>query len=88
MELNFAAISAIIGILGGILGVLNQLTNLRKQQEEVIKKQAVRDKDVEDRLGRIEERLNSHNSYAEKFASLAEAIVEMKTDIKWIKEQK
>lgn len=88
MELNFATISAIIGILGGILGILNQLTNLRKQQEEVIKKQAVRDKDVEDRLGRIEERLNSHNSYAEKFASLTEAIVEMKTDIKWIKEQK
>ena len=88
MELNFATISAIIGILGGILGILNQLTNLRRQQEEVIKKQAVRDKDVEDRLGRIEERLNSHNSYAEKFASLTEAIVEMKTDIKWIKEQK
>lgn len=88
MELNFATISAIIGILGGILGILNQLTNLRKQQEEVLKKQAVRDKDVEDRLGRIEERLNSHNSYAEKFASLTEAIVEMKTDIKWIKEQK
>ena len=88
MELNFATISAIIGILGGILGILNQLTNLRKQHEEVIKKQAVRDKDGEDRLGRIEERLNSHNSYAEKFASLTEAIVEMKTDIKWIKEQK
>lgn len=88
MELNFATISAIIGILGGILGILNQLSNLRKQQDEVIKAQAVRDKDVEDRLGRIEERLNSHNSYAEKFASLTEAIVEMKTDIKWIKEQK
>ena len=88
MELNFATISVLIGIIGGILGILNQLTNLRKQQEEVIKARAVRDKDVEDRLGRIEERLNSHNSYAEKFASLAEAIVEMKTDIKWIKEQK
>ena len=88
MELNIAPITAIFGILGGILGILNQLTNLRKQQEEVIKKQAERDKDVEDRLGRIEERLNSHNSYPEKFASLTEAIVEMKTDIKWIKESK
>ena len=88
MELNFATISVLIGIIGGILGILNQLTNLRKQQEEVIKARAARDKDVEDRLGRIEERLNSHNSYAEKFASLTEAIVEMKTDIKWIKEQK
>ena len=88
MNLDITTISVLIGVIGGILGILNQLTNLRKQQEEVIKKQAVRDKDVEDRLGRIEARLNSHNSYAEKFASLTEAIVEMKTDIKWIKEQK
>ena len=88
MELNFATISVLIGIIGGILGILNQLTNLRKQQEEVIKKQAVRDKDTEDRLKRIEERLDSHNSYASKFAELTETIIEMKTDIKWIKEQK
>lgn len=88
MTFDITTISVLIGVIGGILGILNQLTNLRKQQEEVIKKQAVRDKDVEDRLERIEERLNSHNSYAEKFASLTEAIVEMKTDIKWIKEQK
>jgi uncharacterized HAD superfamily protein len=88
MTLDITTISVLIGVIGGILGILNQLTNLRKQQEEVIKKQAVRDKDVEDRLGRIEERLNSHNSYASKFAELTEAIVEMKTDIKWIKEQK
>lgn len=88
MKLDITTISVLIGVIGGILGILNQLTNLRKQQEEVLKKQAVRDKDVEDRLGRIEERLNSHNSYASKFAELTEAIVEMKTDIKWIKEQK
>ena len=88
MNLDITTISVLIGVIGGILGILNQLTNWRKQQEEVLKKQTVRDKDVEDRLGRIEERLNSHNPYAEKFASLTEAIVEMKTDIKWIKEQK
>lgn len=88
MTFDITTISVLIGVIGGILGILNQLSNLRKQQDEVIKAQAVRDKDVEDRLGRIEERLNSHNSYASKFADLTEAIVEMKTDIKWIKEQK
>ena len=87
MTFDITTISVLIGVIGGILGILNQLSNLRKQQDEVIKAQAVRDKDVEDRLERIEERLNSHNSYAEKFASLTEAIVEMKTDIKWIKER-
>lgn len=88
MELNFATISVLIGIIGGILGILNQLSNMRRQQDEVIRQQAVRDKDVEDRLGRIEERLNSHNSYASKFADLTETIIEMKNDIKWIKETK
>lgn len=88
MTFDITTISVLIGVIGGILGILNQLSNLRKQQDEVIRQQAVRDKDTEDRLKRIEERLDSHNSYAEKFASLTEAIVEMKTDIKWIKEQK
>ena len=88
MTLDLTTISVLIGVIGGILGILNQLTNLRKQQEEVIRAQASRDKETDDRMKRIEERLDSHNSYAEKFASLTEAIVEMKTDIKWIKEQK
>ena len=88
MELNFATISAIIGILGGILGILNQLTNLRKQQEEVIRKQAVRDKEMDDRLSQLEKKIDEHNGWGEKFTSLTEALIEMKTDIKWIKEQK
>lgn len=88
MTFDLTTISVLIGVIGGILGILNQLSNMRKQQEEVIRSQASRDKDMDDRMKRIEERLDSHNSYAEKFASLTEAIVEMKTDIKWIKEQK
>lgn len=88
MELNFATISVLIGIIGGILGILSQLSNMRRQQEEQVKAQVRRDTQLDDKLLRIEERLDSHNSYAEKFASLTEAIVEMKTDIKWIKEQK
>ena len=88
MELNFATISALIGIIGGILGILNQLHNLRKSQDEQIRNQAIRDTQLDDKLQRIEERLDSHNSYASKFAELTEAIVEMKNDIKWIKETK
>lgn len=88
MTLDLTTISVLIGVIGGILGILNQITSMKKQQEEVIRAQASRDKEMNDRMKRIEERLDSHNSYAEKFASLTEAIVEMKTDIKWIKEQK
>ena len=88
MELNFATVSAIIGILGGILGILNQLSNLRKAQEEQVKAQAIRDTKLDDKLEQIDQRLTEHNSYAEKFASLTESIVEMRNDIKWIKESK
>lgn len=88
MTLDLTTISVLIGVIGGILGILNQITSMKKQQEEVIRQQATRDKEMDGRMKRIEERLDSHNSYAEKFASLTEAIVEMKTDIKWIKEQK
>lgn len=88
MTLDLTTISVLIGVIGGILGILNQLSTMRRQQDEALRNQATRDKEMDDRMKRIEERLDSHNSYAEKFASLTEAIVEMKTDIKWIKEQK
>ena len=88
MELNIATISAFIGLLGGILGILNQLNNMRKEQTENIKAQAVREQQLDDKLKQIDEKLESHNKYAEKFASLTNTIVEMQTDIKWIKEAK
>lgn len=88
MELNFATISALIGIIGGVLGILNQLHNLRKSQDEQIRNQAIRDTQLDDKLKQIDEKLQVHNSYAEKFAELTSVITEMKTDIKWIKEQK
>jgi hypothetical protein len=88
MELNFATISALIGVLGGILGILNQLHNLRKEQTENIKAQAVREQQLDDKLREIDSKLQSHNQYAEKFASLTNTIVAMQTDIKWIKESK
>ena len=88
MELNFATISVLIGIIGGILGILNQLHNLRKSQDEQIRNQAIRDTQLDDKLKEIDEKLETHNQYAQKFAELTNAITEMKTDIKWIKESK
>lgn len=88
MELNFATISAIIGILGGILGILNQLSNLRKAQEEQVKAQAIRDTKLDDKLEQIDQRLTEHNNYASMFADVKESIIEMRNDIKWIKESK
>ena len=88
MELNFATVSAVIGILGGILGILNQLSNLRKAQEEQVKAQAIRDTKLDDKLEQIDQRLTEHNNYASMFADVKESIIEMRNDIKWIKESK
>ena len=85
MELNFATISVLIGIIGGILGILNQLSNMRRQQDEQIRNQAIRDTQLDDKLKEIDKKLESHNQYAEKFAQLTNAITEMQTDIKWLR---
>jgi hypothetical protein len=88
MEFNFATVSAIVGILGGILGILNQLHSLRKSQEEQVKAQAIRDTKLDDKLEQIDRRLTEHNNYASMFADVKESIIEMRNDIKWIKESK
>lgn len=88
MEINFATVSAVIGILGGLLGILNQLSNLRRQQEEQIRNQAIRDTKLDDKLKVIDEKLETHNQYAEKFAAMSSAITEIQTDIKWLRGQK
>lgn len=88
MELNFATISVLIGIIGGILGILNQLSNMRRQQEEQIRNQAVRDTQLDDKLKVIEAKLDEHNGYAKMFSELKDSIIAMQTDIKWIKESK
>lgn len=88
MELNFATISVLIGIIGGILGILNQLSNMRRQQDEQIRNQAVRDTQLDDKLKDIENKLDEHNGYAKMFSELKDSIIAMQTDIKWIKESK
>ena len=95
MNINVATISAFIGLLGGILGILNQLNNMRKEQTENIKAQAVREQQLDDKLKQIESKLDEHNGYSKLYAEhskalqdIANTIVAMQTDIKWIKESR
>lgn len=85
MTLDITTISFIVGILGGILGILNQLHNMRKEQTENIKAQAIRDQQMDDRLKSIESKVDEHNGYAKMFSDVRESIVAMETDIKWLR---
>ncbi len=85
MELNFASMVTIVGLLGGILGIINQLHTMRKEQTENIKAQAIRDQQMDDRLKSIESKVDEHNGYAKMFSDVRESIVAIETDIKWLR---
>lgn len=86
MELNFGTVTVILSIVGSLLGIIQQMKSMKKAQEDAIRKQAEQQSSLEARLESLERSVASHNQYAEKFASLTQTIIEMRTDLRWIKE--
>ncbi len=79
---------AVIGaLITGICAVVGQLIITRQQTAKRRIDEAVRDAKLDDRLSRIEERLDSHNSYAEKFVAFGTDIAVIKNDIKTLYKQ-
>lgn len=79
---------AVIGaLITGICAVVGQLIITRQQTAKRRIDEAVRDAKLDDRLARIEERLDSHNSYAEKFVEFGTDIAVIKNDIKTLYKQ-
>lgn len=86
MELNIGTITVILSIVGSLLGIIQQMKSMKKAQEDAIRKQAEQQSSLEARLESLERSVASHNQYAEKFASLTQTIIEMRTDLRWIKD--
>lgn len=78
----------IVALITASASVICQLliSNKTKKDNEV--KQALRDKDFEDRLLRIQERLDTHNNYAEKLNDMSISLAKMSKDIEYLKEGK
>lgn len=74
--------SVIVAIITGAFAVIGQLVISRNQASKRKIDDAVRAAKLDERLSRIEERLDSHNSYAEKFTSFGTDIAVIKNDIK------
>lgn len=85
MNLDIGTITLILGVVGSVLGIYGQLRQMKQNQEEAVRRQVEQQKTLEARLDSLEKSVASHNSYAEKFASLTETIIAMKTDLSWIK---
>lgn len=85
MTLDIGTITLILGVVGSVLSVYGQLRQMKQSQEEAVRRQVEQQNHLEARLDSLEKAVASHNSYAEKFASLTETIIAMKTDLSWIK---
>ena len=86
MELNFGTVTVILSIVGSLLGIVQQMRSMKKAQEDAVRKQAEQQAAIQARLESLERSVASHNQYAEKFASLTQTIIEMRTDLRWIKD--
>lgn len=85
IEMDLGTLALILGMIGSVLGIFQQIHAMKKNQEDLIRQNAEQQKGMEMRLENLEKSVQSHNQYAEKFASLTETIVAMKTDLSWIK---
>lgn len=79
--------TVIVALIAGACAVFGQWLITRQQTAKRRIDEAVRDAKLDDRLARIEERLDSHNSYAEKFVEFGTDIAVIKNDIKTLYKQ-
>lgn len=68
--------------LGGNL-IASHSANKKRAVEE-----AVREQKLDDRLDRLEQKVEEHNSFGKKFGEASSAIVAIQKDIEWIKKEK
>lgn len=78
----------IVALITASASVICQLIISAKARRDQETKQAVRDKDFEDRLTHIEARLIEHNHYAEKLGEIAIALTAIKKDIEYLRGSK
>ena len=77
----------IVAIITGVCSVVGQWIISHNANEKRKVEEAVRDARLDDRLAGVEKRLDTHNSYAERFTEIQTDIAVIKTEIKAIKEK-
>lgn len=80
-------VAVLVAVIAGACSVFGQWLISRKQNSDRDTAAAVRDARIEDRLQAVEKKLDIHNGYAEKFASIGADISVIKNDIKTLYKQ-
>ena len=86
--------SVIVGALTLIGVIISNRSSASKERLKAAAERAMEKQRLDDRLASIERKqdehnhkLDEHNGYAAKFASITESVVEMRNDIRWLKEK-
>lgn len=77
-------LTTVIVEAAGIIGLL--IKNSSERKKNAIE-QARRDQKLDDRLDRLEKKVDEHNGYAQKFTDTTKAITSIQKDIEWLKKQ-
>ena len=72
-------------LIGAAASIIINLITLASQNRKRALDEAVRDANLENRLGNIERKLETHNSYAAKLEGIQKDMGEIQTDIAVIK---
>lgn len=77
----------IVALITGLCAIIGQWLISRGQANQKKKDEEIRDALFEERLKRIEEKIDIHNGYAERFAEIGTDIAVIKNDIKTLYKQ-
>lgn len=75
----------LIALITGLCAVVWQWLISKSQNEKRKVEEAIRDARLEDRLKSVEKKLDEHNGYASKFASIQTDIAVIKSDLKHLR---
>lgn len=79
--------SIIVAIITGTFAVVGQLIISLSNRRKNLIDRAIKEERVNNRLDSIETKLDIHNGYAAKLGEIEKSIVEIKTEIKGLKER-
>lgn len=71
-------------ITGGVTLSVNLLANYSARKKDAVE-HARREQKLDDRLDRLEAKVEEHNNYGKKFGEASQALVAIQKDIEWLK---